>query len=147
MTAPARARTRAQEHIHLPSVHVRSEDGSGYDYEEDYFLSGTGAKRRAHRITRFALVAKGHEPVVRVTMDVLCQDELVLFLAALPDMLDEGSPDVAEKMQRLGRMEFARQVKIARGEETACIECGCSESRACSGGCVWALPNVCSRCV
>lgn len=28
-----------------------------------------------------------------------------------------------------------------------CLGCGCSRSRACPGGCVWANANYCSRCV
>jgi hypothetical protein len=28
-----------------------------------------------------------------------------------------------------------------------CRICGCSEERACVGGCVWAAPNLCSQCV
>jgi len=28
-----------------------------------------------------------------------------------------------------------------------CIYCGCTDGRACVGGCGWILPNVCSNCV
>ncbi len=42
--------------------------------------------------------------------------------------------------------EGARQLRIAAGNEHRCRDCGCSESRACDGGCVWATPNLCSRC-
>lgn len=28
-----------------------------------------------------------------------------------------------------------------------CQICGCSEFNACPGGCVWATPTLCSRCV
>ena len=31
-------------------------------------------------------------------------------------------------------------------QEQQCIECGCSNSDPCPGGCVWATPNLCSRC-
>jgi hypothetical protein len=27
-----------------------------------------------------------------------------------------------------------------------CIECGCTENRACAGGCSWVAPNYCSAC-
>ena len=27
-----------------------------------------------------------------------------------------------------------------------CQGCGCSDARACEGGCFWVLPDVCSRC-
>lgn len=42
--------------------------------------------------------------------------------------------------------DITRQARIAAGEEHACLVCGCSESRACPGGCVWATPTLCSRC-
>ena len=28
-----------------------------------------------------------------------------------------------------------------------CLRCGCCEHQACEGGCVWATPALCSRCV
>ena len=31
--------------------------------------------------------------------------------------------------------------------ERACRACGCTDSRACAGGCSWAEPGLCSRCV
>ena len=31
--------------------------------------------------------------------------------------------------------------------EMRCRVCGCTEDRACDGGCLWAAPNLCSRCV
>ena len=46
-----------------------------------------------------------------------------------------------------GLVEFQRQQRIAAGTEHACTRCGCSESRSCPGGCVWATPTLCSRCV
>lgn len=27
-----------------------------------------------------------------------------------------------------------------------CRACGCSDEQGCPGGCVWAEPNLCSRC-
>jgi hypothetical protein len=46
----------------------------------------------------------------------------------------------------LGHFEDKRQARIAAGLEHACTVCGCSESRACPGGCVWATERLCSRC-
>lgn len=31
--------------------------------------------------------------------------------------------------------------------ETRCDGCGCVDSEACLGGCSWAAPGLCSRCV
>jgi hypothetical protein len=42
--------------------------------------------------------------------------------------------------------ERLRQARIAAGIEHQCVVCGCSESRPCVGGCVWATPNLCSQC-
>ncbi len=39
-----------------------------------------------------------------------------------------------------------RRLNVEAGIEHVCIQCGCSESQACPGGCVWAKPNLCSRC-
>lgn len=33
------------------------------------------------------------------------------------------------------------------GPETFCRGCGCSELRACPGGCIWATHDLCSACV
>lgn len=30
--------------------------------------------------------------------------------------------------------------------EAVCRGCGCSDSHACEGGCVWATSDLCSRC-
>jgi hypothetical protein len=30
--------------------------------------------------------------------------------------------------------------------DAVCRVCGCSTDRGCPGGCVWAEPNLCSRC-
>ena len=43
-------------------------------------------------------------------------------------------------------MEAREQLLGASGERT-CSGCGCSDSRACPGGCVWATETLCSRCV
>jgi hypothetical protein len=44
-------------------------------------------------------------------------------------------------------MELARQKRILAGQEHVCVVCGCSESRSCEEGCVWATETHCSRCV
>ena len=31
--------------------------------------------------------------------------------------------------------------------EPQCLTCGCTDAQACPGGCIWATPNLCSRCV
>jgi len=35
---------------------------------------------------------------------------------------------------------------VAPSSSPACRACGCTDERACEGGCWWALPGLCSRC-
>lgn len=69
----------------------------------------------------------------------------------LPESGDAGLDDaiaIAEdEAYAVDRAEAERQRRIAAGAEHACAACGCSESCACPGGCVWATPTLCSRCV
>ena len=77
-------------------------------------------------------------------------DDELAELGLTPEMIDEAATDMA-------RWERERQVRIARGQEHACVCCGCSESKACTTGhdpatlqpihCVWATETLCSRCV
>ncbi|GEM_PF-3115249 len=102
----------APMHVHLPSLHVRNRDGSGFDYEEDLsFPEG------------------------------LEDDDADL------DVLDLPSDDDGAELDYLEAKELERQSRIAAGIELACASCGCSETQPCEGGCVWATPNLCSRCV
>lgn len=57
--------------------------------------------------------------------------------------------DEEQRLQELtdAEREEERQQRIADGVEFACVVCGCSDTRACDGGCVWATPGLCSRCV
>ena len=32
-------------------------------------------------------------------------------------------------------------------KEKTCRICGCTDSKACEGGCSWVLPEICSKCV
>lgn len=138
MTAPARERRPSAKHIHLPSVHVRDHTGSGFDYEEDLFVTGRGRKRNVERIIRLVFIEREFPRLLCETFDVLCEKEAADLESLLPMLMQEGDPDVQAHMEERGRAEFARQIRIARGEETACFACGCSETRACSGGCLWA---------
>lgn len=51
------------------------------------------------------------------------------------------------RLRFLQKLELARQLRIYAGLETACRLCGCSESKACRGGCYWIEPGLCSACV
>lgn len=141
MTAPARAH-KHRGHIHLPSVHVRK-DGAGFDYDEDLWITGNQAKR----IVRFVAIENEQPTLIRQTYDVLSDEDLRELRVNLDWLLLEHSPETNLHMQERAYREFERQQAIAKGEETACRGCGCSDSRGCSGGCVWATPALCSRCV
>lgn len=150
MSSPARALKprRLQGQIHLPSVHVRSKDGySGFDYNEDICVRGAGRSRLAERTVRLVAFENGNEPLIRETIDVLCEEELAELESSIDFFMDQTNPELIALMETRGREEFARQRRIAAGQEQVCSSCGCSESRACSGGCVWATKAMCSRCV
>jgi hypothetical protein len=68
--------------------------------------------------------------------------ELADRLGLSPDEMD----DVVNGIAQAAEAESQRQARIAAGVEHACVVCGCSESRGSPGGCVWAKPNLCSRC-
>lgn len=149
MSAPQRqtAPPFAREHIHLPSVHLRAENGSGFDYDEDLYIRGRGRRRHVYRLVRLVVIEGGQPTLIRETRDVLCPEELDQLAEDLPILMDEGNQAGNAIMQECARKEFARQLRIAQGTEQACGICGCSETRACSGGCIWASKTLCSRCV
>ena len=138
MTSPARQRSRpvrkreaAPQHIHLPSVHIRSENGVGFDYDEDLYLRGG----RVERVIRLVAI-EGEAPVlIRETRDVLCPAELSNLEEALPMLMEEGNPEAEEAMEGRAHCEFARQLRISQGVEHACAKCGCSSSRMCDASC------------
>jgi hypothetical protein len=135
-------------HIHLPSVHIRDKHGNGFDYDEDLYIEliGRSARRRVLRVVRLVVIEGGAPVLVRETHDQLCREELAQLEDDLPILMDEGNPAAEAIMQECARKECARQLRIAAGEEQACALCGCSETRACSGNCVWATATLCSRC-
>ncbi len=143
MSAPAQA--PAPQHIHLPSVHIRS-GGAGFDYDEDLYIHGRGRRRKIERVVRLVVIEGGREMLVRETRDELCPEEVSQFVENLPVLMEEGNPAANAMMKECARLEFARQLRIASGVEVACARCGCSESRGCSGGCLWVTDRLCSRC-
>ena len=46
--------------------------------------------------------------------------------------------------------ELAEELELEEGDDLDvphCRVCGCSEFHPCPGGCLWAAPDLCSRCV
>jgi len=142
-----RAANPRVKHIHLPSVHARAEDGLGYDYEEDFFVQGSGRQRFGHQVIRLSLVERGVITLVRETRDWLDAEDLARLEPFLPLLMDERHQEAREFMKECAGREFERQMRIAAGEERACAGCGCSESRSCRRQCVWATESLCSRCI
>ncbi len=62
--------------------------------------------------------------------------------------IDSSGETVDEELSRLHAewVEGLRQIRIKHGAETACRQCGCSQTRPCEGGCVWVEADLCSRC-
>ncbi len=127
--------------IHLPSVHFRGEDGDAYDYEEDYLIG----QRGTHRIVRVTLITDSLQ-IRRLTHDVLCEEDLANFNADMPWLAEPDNEIAGQIMRERAEAEVRRQLRIAEQLERVCSNCGCSETRACSGGCGWASPTICSRC-
>jgi hypothetical protein len=78
-----------------------------------------------------------------------CEDDAIISCDQSSKCITEWCPPCAAaqwlKMQR-------HQEKIATGERI-CVYCGCTESKACAGGCSWlemhpgTLTGICSRCL
>lgn len=62
-----------------------------------------------------------------------------------PVMSIDEEIDAHREMRAEERMEAERQARIDAGIEHQCVVCGGSESTF-PAGCVWAAPNLCSRC-
>ena len=43
--------------------------------------------------------------------------------------------------------EIVDELEELGPDEAVCRVCGCSQDDACPGGCIWATPDLCSRCV
>lgn len=39
-----------------------------------------------------------------------------------------------------------RSPRLAETSRWKCIECGCTDTTPCPGGCAWVRPNLCSAC-
>ena len=58
----------------------------------------------------------------------------------------EGTVAVLERAMAEGA-GFMRNGLISIPREMCCRRCGCTDDRACPGGCAWVAPNLCSRCL
>lgn len=81
----------------------------------------------------------------------LAERDMYMLLAEawgveIPEVPDDGAIDQAFAAAA-EEFEAERLERIMAGSEHQCAGCGCSESRPCPGGCVWATSAVCSRCV
>lgn len=69
------------------------------------------------------------------------------------DLTPPLTPDASVQLLDAARQDTAPGWLLADGTirmpagEMTCRVCGCSDNRGCPGGCLWAAPNLCSRCV
>jgi hypothetical protein len=69
---------------------------------------------------------------------------------------DSPKAVVAELLLELGRLNKDLKADstvfinltpiVVRFEERMCKKCGCTQQRACEGGCTWVQDDLCSRC-
>jgi hypothetical protein len=45
------------------------------------------------------------------------------------------------------RVRLMGETAIMVGALRTCATCGCTDDRACAGGCAWVTPDCCSKCV
>lgn len=64
-----------------------------------------------------------------------------------------GQVPISRAAAAYALMEEAKRLLGPEGTERVCVNCGCTDSRACAGGCAWAEVHkatptgVCTRCV
>lgn len=54
----------------------------------------------------------------------------------------DETPDFVETAKVMASTESQQDIK-----EQTCRICGCTDSKACEGGCSWVLPGLCSKCI
>lgn len=67
-----------------------------------------------------------------------------VFVAMMKEDVMVLSPAPDKCFESLGQNIWDQGVPL---EEPTCRECGCTDDRACEGGCYWAGPDICSNCV
>lgn len=65
---------------------------------------------------------------------------------AAPLTLEDSVARVAAAAGEHASWYLGGQIAVPAGE-MVCRGCGCRDSQGCPGGCLWAAPNLCSRCV
>ncbi len=59
---------------------------------------------------------------------------------------DKGRTPMPAEASRIAFDHDLSKHPEIRGEEAKCRVCGCTDERACPGGCYWVEPDLCSRC-
>lgn len=68
---------------------------------------------------------------------------------ALPGYFDRivMNPPFAKQEDLRGDEDDPILCDVCLEAEPQCLTCGCTDAQACQGGCIWATPTLCSRCV
>jgi ParB/RepB/Spo0J family partition protein len=85
------------------------------------------------------------EAVAAAAADKGWTPALVRELVGEIEPAKKAAPKKAVAKKR-GKVLAANTKRAPRLKMRACSECGCTDDRACDGGCYWVGPNLCSAC-
>lgn len=67
--------------------------------------------------------------------------------AEIDRLLAQSDALVNERLDAIAdELALSPERTIIDGRQRVCRGCGCTDARACPGGCYWAAPGLCSRC-
>jgi hypothetical protein len=86
------------------------------------------------------------EESIRPALQGDAVDIAVWAMSALAEVFGLTDAEVAVVAAAIATANVeAARLEASITDERRCAGCGCSESRACRGGCVWATEFLCSR--
>lgn len=96
------------------------------------------------------LIAKPEESGLVDVRCWQCGAELAVDELELDEVLEDWSCDMCGGHGLAEDVEADDDDEVLAGPasslEPRCRLCGCTNQRGCAGGCVWAAPDLCSRC-
>jgi len=94
-----------------------------------------------------SLEFKGREYTYFTTVDLIVGDVIIV-----PSAQGELVAKVTQTGLTMGDIDYRIMhlmktiTEIKRPKEQKCRVCGCTQNRACPGGCYWVEPDLCSAC-